>query len=88
MGNVGITLNVPGGIPPSLRIVAQKGFFTNGSTIDMSALTTIVHQEANPLTFFSDGDGSVIDVSVLATFDAGLTTFTAQNAGTIIGPVL
>jgi PKD repeat protein len=87
-GLMTLTLNVPSGIPPSMSIVALKGFFTTGSTIDMSALTTIVHQEANPLTFRSDGTGSVINVGMLATYDAGLVTFTPQNGGIITGPAV
>ena len=82
-GLLTLTLNVPGGTPPSMNIFALQGAAATGSTIDMSALTTIVHQEANPLTIRADGATSVINLIALATFDAGLVTFEELNGGMI-----
>ena len=82
-GLLNLTLNVPGGTPPAMNIFALQGASATGSTIDLSALTTIVHQEANPLTFRADGATSMINLISLTTFDAGLVTFTEQNGAVI-----
>ena len=82
-GLLTLTLNVPDVTPPAMNIFAVQGAAASGSIINLSALTTIVHQEANPLTFLADGATSTINLLGLATFDAGLVTFTEQNGGLI-----
>jgi PKD repeat protein len=82
-GLLTMTIDVGGVGPPALNVDAIQGGAGTGSTIDLSGMTTIVHTQANPITFRADGATSVVSLGSLATFDGGLVTFEPLNGGTV-----